>query len=145
MSKNVMEKRFLVSISVLWSFSQEENVVFVQSRGYNLLRYFYLQIYYFFLLKGKVTKSYYKRTGNVASDEKSKCCLGKWLVICRFISQAPLLNLMYPDLISEKSFANIVDLAGIYLCVCVCVCLPEWVKHLENELIFIWIYKDNTI
>ena len=46
-------------------------------RVYNLLRYFYLQIYYFFLLRGKVTKSYYKRTGNVASDEISKCCLGK--------------------------------------------------------------------
>lgn len=34
-----------------------------------------------------------------------------------------------------------VDLAGIYSC----VSLPEWVKHLENELIFICIYKDNTI
>ena len=47
------------------------------------------------------------------------------MVICRFISQAPLLNLMYPDLISKKSFANIVDLAGIYLCACVCVCVSS--------------------
>lgn len=65
--------------------------------------------------------------------------------ICRFISQVPLLNLIYPDLLSEKSFANIVDLTEIYSCVCVCVSLPEWVKHLENELIFICTYKDNTI
>lgn len=63
--------------------------------------------------------------------------------ICRFISQVPLLNLIYPDLLSEKSLANIVVLAEIYSCVC--VCLPEWVKHLENELIFICIYKDKTI
>lgn len=80
-------------------------------------------MYCFLLFKGKVTKSHYERTGNVVSDDKSKCYLGKLLFICRFISHAPLLNLIYPDLISKKSFANIVDLAGIYSCVC--VYLPE--------------------
>lgn len=75
----------------------------------------------FLLFKGKVTKSHYKWTWNVVSDDKSKCCLGESLFIWRFISQAPLLKLIYPDLINVKSFANIVDLAGIYLCVCACV------------------------
>lgn len=41
---------------------------------------------------------------------------------------------------NEKRFANI-DLAGIYSC----VSAPERVKQLENELIFICTYRDNTI
>lgn len=74
-------------------------------------------MYYFLLFKGQVTKAIineqemeFQMINQNAAYESN--------FICRFISQAPLLNLIYPDLISKKSFTNIVDLAGIYSNVC---------------------------
>lgn len=114
---NIMEERFLLGISVLSSFSQEENVVLLQSREHSLLRYFCLQMYYFLLFKGQVTKAIINEQ-EIEFQMINQNAAYESNFICRFISQAPLLNLIYPDLISKKSFTNIVDLAGIYSNVC---------------------------